>query len=1359
MQRIFLSTALLYSIILGAVPPPWLPESGKSIRVETIPVSEIAPAAEFQRERSLNGIWKCSGLSTSDKPFPSNPTEEQRFAAPDFDDSKWDEIAVPLNWYRKYKQIPNTEKPYVEGWYRMKFRIKPDELKGKRAVLHFDVIGYDAKLFLNGQEIGDHHGDFTPFELDATNAVRPGENTLAIRVLSDFGPVFGMRGKATHPYGAQWGIGCIKGGIWQDVSLRFVPEWRISEIRIDPRFTEKRLDVRAAFRNPSRKAVTALLSGEVISALRKTAKASAGTLKPFEVTLKPGLTELSFSVPVPEIKPWTPDNPRLYYLTLSLERDGKTVSVAAERFGFRSFEVRNGRFFLNGEPIYLFGENLSSLEYGGWGRTAEEEEKQIEKKLLDFKNQGYVMLRTAHMPAIPAVARIADECGMLLYDEWAWSFTTLLDMEKFRTIDMAELSEFVLRDYNHPSVVMWSLGNEVIHRNNPPIGNLLDLQSETVRKLDRSKRPISVFSGSGNWHSYGDARRDTDVLDLHSYVGMSKPWTLRNPEIDELSEGWKRIYGSSLPAVIAWELVGFSWGFELNANFPVGDVLEYARYAARNFDWANPRGIGLSGSLGLAAALDPARASNYAQALYGKRILELYRLDPRFSGFAPWYQNTRLPMARLWNQKVFPALHNPAFLPPRNLFSGQKTAWMLAIVNDGAETVASPELELTLIDSAGKDVSLGVEKLPDLAPHSRMNRPLTVAIPAGTPDGAAQLRLRIKAGNGNEAGRNFYDIFLCPSEKATAKIKTVRPVWLLDTGAPKNTEAAGTFLNDCGISFLPCKKTTELDRPGLLIVPPEIVPQQINLLDDPGLSEWIQNGGILLVFEQKNPQSRFPGNVQLREAGNTFSDLVTPAHPYFSGLKTTQFDTWNNPDSGFVVSHSFRPYLINAIAVNGPMPGDRNEIDSILIDATSGSGRVVLSQFELFRSAANDSAAALLRHNLVRILAGESVLPEARPLTAMVGGNYSAVPERLEKIDLAPYANRSFSDTLENDGKGGWTDQGNNDFSTIPLGEVEAAGITFHIIDPEKNNGRSCLMLRGTERPAFPAAISNIKVSGKFSRLFFLHTSAWKRNGEAGRYRIHYADGKSCDFILCVGRNIDDWWSLNRLPEAKRGITRKNPLGAPVTAYVAEWENPRPEEPITTIDFLSPGAVNGQAIDYLPSKAPVPILIAVSGEKVNPMQWEPIGKAYLAAQGKHQFGSSVDGAVRELTRPNGKALELKFPETANEQTPAVMVQFKPAPSEDYRYLVLEATASANGIIQLEFPEKNWKSRYRATILLNGDGKPHRYRLTIGNELKCIGKDFRFGEMRNELFVFYPPQPDHNGKTPKLELTIHKMRFE
>ena len=1358
-KLLFLLTTLLLNVhFLHAAVEPYLPETGRHHRVETISLSELRHAADLSRERSLNGTWKCSGLTNSPKPFKPDAREEARYAAPDFDDSGWDDIAVPLNWYLQYKAARNREAPYVKGYYRRHFNVSAAEKSGRRAILHFGVIGYDARVFVNGQEIGSHHGDFTPFELDITDALREGENILAIRVLSDFGPVFGVRQRVSHTYGCQWGIDSIKGGIWQDVTLRFVPEIYISRILIDPRVPEKVLDVRAAVENRTGRQMKLRFSGEVLSALRETAGQSAGNPAAFEVTLKPGRNDLDFRVPVPAIKLWTPDDPQLYYLLLSAEENGKTLTAAAERFGFRDFRARDGKFYLNGEPVYLFGENISSQDFGGWGRSAEEEEKRMTERLLGFRDLGYVMVRTTHMPAVPALARIADECGMMIYSEWGWAFTTLIDPEKFQIVNSKELREFIIRDYNHPSVVMWSLGNEVAH-SEPAIGKLMDLQVQTVRELDRSDRPITAFSGVGNWRSFGDARRETDVLDLHSYTGFSQPWTLRNSEIDELYKGLKKIYGQHLPPIIAWELVGFSWGFELNAGFRLNDVEEYRKYATRNFDWANPRGVGLTGAINLAAALDPGRGSGYAQSLYGKRILELYRLDSRIAGFAPWFGNTKLPTARLWTQKVFPGLRNENGLPPRNLFTGEKSQWELVIANDSSTRIETPILELSTIDSTGKNRPLASLKLPEIAPHSRHSQSIQFVIPPETADGTAQLRICLRNRNGEEVGRNYYDLFLCARKRTTAEIKAVRPVWIFDTGVPENINALREFLEQCGIAARQCGNPAELRESGLLIIPPELKPQLLDLADDPILDQWIRNGGILLAFEQKNPESLFPGNLQLREAGNSFVDLVIPSHPFFAGLGPMQFDTWNNSDFGFTVHTSFTPYLINAVAVNGPTSG-RTEVDSVLIDAALGSGRVVLSQFELFDSSPCDSAAALFRHNLLGYLAETKDLPKnALPLTVVTGKEWSIAPERIVMINLAPYANRSFSDTRENDGKGGWTDQGKNNFSTIPLGKVNAAGIPFQIIDPAENNGLSCLILRGTEQPGFPAAIRNIKVGEKFSRLFFLHTSAWGRSGETARYRIRYEDGGFADFILYDGRQIGDWWGRNKLSEARRGITCLNPVGAPVTAYVAEWENPHPEKTISTIDFLTPAAARGGAIDYLPRQAPLPILIAVTGEKSHPAPWLVTGNAYRAAHESCLPGSRVKGKVREIPNRQGRALQINFPESTGNQMPAVFLQFSPPPGRNYRYLQFSVKASRSGIVQLEIPEKNWKSRYRAIIMLQGDGKVHHYRLTLGRELKSVGQPFSLEAARNELFVFYPPQPDAAGKTPAMELTFDSIRFE
>lgn len=145
-------------------------------------------------------MWKISELETAVKPFPADADQERGIERPEFDDSGWDEIAVPLNWYLKYPEKQSLREPYVKGWYRTTFDLAATELKQRRVILKFDVIGCDATLFLNGREVGRHLGDFTAFELDVTDAARPD----AIRSQSGCSPIRGtprIRKRFTTPTG------------------------------------------------------------------------------------------------------------------------------------------------------------------------------------------------------------------------------------------------------------------------------------------------------------------------------------------------------------------------------------------------------------------------------------------------------------------------------------------------------------------------------------------------------------------------------------------------------------------------------------------------------------------------------------------------------------------------------------------------------------------------------------------------------------------------------------------------------------------------------------------------------------------------------------------------------------------------------------------------------------------------------------------------------------------------------------------------------------------------------------------------------------------------------------------------------
>lgn len=251
--------ALLFAVGLGAVEaillpparaplPVWLPEA-----TAPHPLKPAISAADWRLDLGcgkvltssdlgicldLDGPWRCSGLNSSSAPFADDVQLGNGYECINFDDSGWDEITVPLDWFRRYPKARSKDTPFSVGWYRRSIDVP--ELAGRRAVLTFDVVGYEAELWVNGVRAGEHHGDFTPFVLDIARQLRPGRNQLALRVRSDLGPKYGA-GPARHVYGSQWGINNIKGGLWQSCRLRLEPALRVAALQVSPLFEEGRL--------------------------------------------------------------------------------------------------------------------------------------------------------------------------------------------------------------------------------------------------------------------------------------------------------------------------------------------------------------------------------------------------------------------------------------------------------------------------------------------------------------------------------------------------------------------------------------------------------------------------------------------------------------------------------------------------------------------------------------------------------------------------------------------------------------------------------------------------------------------------------------------------------------------------------------------------------------------------------------------------------------------------------------------------------------------------------------------------------------------------------------------------------------
>lgn len=1355
---------LLLSITLTGVPaavvPAYLPPAQdvqpiSVIRPDQIPNGPQTQGRAARITRSLNGKWKISELDTSTQPFPANADSGKGYEAPGFDDSQWDLIDVPLNWYRKY---PQKQAPYVKGWYRTAFELSPEELAGRRVILKFDVVGYDATIFLNGREVGGHHGDFTPFELDATDAAKAGKNVLALRVLTDQGYEKGRIQNVSHGYGSQWSNDNIKGGIWQDVTLSLEPEIRITKLLVTPRLADNAVEIDYTVWNHTGTTVKTTFDAMVTPAVKADAAQKTGSLSDQMIELAPGINRGTFKVPLENPRKWAVGQPYLYFLTLKIREDGKVVSADSTRFGYREFVARDGKFYLNGKEIYLFGQNIESRLFGGYGEPTNWFAQTFAKRMKRFLDQGYNIIRTAHMPVPAACLDAADELGIMIYHEWCWSFTTdNIDFPQFEKNNLKEIGEFVEHSYNHPSVTMWSMGNELKYRDKPEVKRQMNLQVELVRKLDKSGRPVSSFSGAG--YGYGDTALETDVLDLHNYSGLSNCWTLWMDQYAKSGDWQQKTYGKngtiSQPR-ISWENIGFSWGGSPpDKTFKRGNVKDYAAYMEKPYSWGTPNGRGYIALAPLYKVLQPEFA-DYAQNLFGHRIFELYRLNPGYAGFAPW--GGAASGATLWTQPVYPSLHGDNYLFPHNLFLGQKSHWTLEVMNDGDESFLNLKLELSLLESEKESRPLGVIDIGNLAEHSRYAAKAELDMPTVAP-GNYQLRLTLKAGD-RIVGRNFYDLYLGNRDYLTKTIKPVRPVYILDTGAPKNIAALEQGLNNFGITGKIVNSPSEIKESGLLVVPAEIAePQKVMLHDDPALLCFLRDrGGVLLILEQKNPASRFSGDSRLVEYGNNFVDQVSPDHPLFAGLGDAEFDTWNNPDHGYVITRCLVPYTVNAVAVKGahPFPRSTDKFGNAIVDGFEGKGRIIHSQLEATKCASSDSAAARYLYNLFAYAAESPKLwPEALPMNDPVRADYVAAEQALEPIDLAPYANIPFNDEVEKDGKGGWTDQGANDFRMMPLGRQKAAGVFFEILDPARNNGKSCIGLRGPLAPHYPSAVRGIKINNrKYGRIFFMHTAAWMQGkGPACVYRIHYADGTSADFKIQNEQNLGDWYRVFNLPEAKVGIVRKGALGHPVCTFVTEWENPRPETPIASIDLLTVAEAGGAGIDWVVSDTatdPIPVIVAITGDCVSndrAVFTSPDFFTRAASAGK------IDSTVKTAEDENGnKVISVKFPAAGAKDVPVLQINCKKNAGTGYRYFSCKIKSRDEGILEAVLPEKQWRGRYHGEIKVIGDNTWHTYRLVLDKDMVKQGP-VALDKLRAELFFYYQSTrlPDMPRKGMQFEL--------
>src|SRR5579862_1294622 len=468
-------------------------------------------------------------------------------------------INVPGSWQSQFNDL----RDYAGvAWYWRTATLAPTP-PGQVALLHFGAVDYRAEVFVNGQKAGAHEGGYLPFEFDVTNFIRAGENQIAVRV-ADPGAkpnevVEGIA-YAEIPHGKQnWYV--QTSGLWQSVELDYRPQFHGGNVHITAG-ADGRFKIHIPWVNPSDAGgIGFKLDATILDPASKQVWQGSHALTPAEHS-----TDFSGQLNGPAL--WSTSNPALYTLEIKTSL-GEAQSV---RFGFRTFETREGKFYLNGALVYVRG----ALDQDFYPDTVYTPPSldYLRDEMRKAKALGLNLLRCHIKVPDPRYLEAADEIGMLVWYEIP-NWDKLTPASEHR--GMETLHGMVDRDSNHPSIVIVSIINESWGADLKEVADRTWLKS--AYQEAKTFVPWLVVDNSACCDNFHMA---TDIADYHEYAAIpdyasnfdrllddqaQRPGWLFSPYGDATPKGDEPLMLSEfgnwgLPAIPADKPWWFSRGFE-----------------------------------------------------------------------------------------------------------------------------------------------------------------------------------------------------------------------------------------------------------------------------------------------------------------------------------------------------------------------------------------------------------------------------------------------------------------------------------------------------------------------------------------------------------------------------------------------------------------------------------------------------------------------------------------------------------------------------------------------------------------------------------------------------------------------------
>ncbi|NQU86876.1 MAG: glycoside hydrolase family 2, partial [Mariniphaga sp.] len=457
-----------------------------STKLEAIK-NDISNNSNYQ---SLNGEWKFKWVETPEQ-VPEN------FWQPKFNSENWDNIIVPSNWqmegfgYPKFRNIALTFKsnpPFIPddfnptGCYLREFNLSRN-WDDNEIFLRFEGIKSASYVWVNGKEVGYNQGGFEPAEYNITPFLKKGGNTIAVKVLrySDGSYLENQD---------MWRLS----GIYRDVYIYATPKVHIQDYyvvtNLDQNYNNANLELEFEIQNKNNQVISNY-SIEVDVLDIKNNSVWNSTEKINNISISENSSKLiEFKKQIYSPRKWSAEKPNLYKLVFSLnDENGKIIESFSKRIGFREVELIDNVICINGIPVKFNAVN-SHMHHPDHGQAIPLET--LKKDLVLMKQFNINAVRTSHYPPSPEYLDFADELGVYVFDETddeCHANTYLSENPEWEAMYADRATKMVYRDRNHPSVVIWSAGNEA------GSGNNVKTVIETGKKIDPS-RPLWMYGGN-----------------------------------------------------------------------------------------------------------------------------------------------------------------------------------------------------------------------------------------------------------------------------------------------------------------------------------------------------------------------------------------------------------------------------------------------------------------------------------------------------------------------------------------------------------------------------------------------------------------------------------------------------------------------------------------------------------------------------------------------------------------------------------------------------------------------------------------------------------------------------------------------